>query len=445
MRLSMPNRLRSADERAPAAAARRFRPRIVPTLAAVAAVTACVAAGNWQQGRMHAKEALRAQFDAATMAPPVALASLPAAADWPSLRYRPVTATGEYLAERQIFIDNKVAAGRAGFHVVTPLSLGDGRIVLVNRGWIAQTASRAALPDAPPPPGTVTVQGRIAIPATGYFELQPDATSGSIRQNLDPARFAATTGLAVLPAIVEATAAPVPDDGLVRDWPAPDFGIETHRIYMVQWYAFALLATALWLWFHRPRAAAVTTWPMPRRRRSRAGRPRARAPYARTLLLIAAVTIAPVVASYAVYYLFPRAPAANYGTLLPTAPIAGIEGTRPDGSKFRLEDLRGRWVLVAQGRGDCDAACERKLYATRQARTMQGKEQDRVVRAWFVLGDAEPPAALLAQHPGLVVVRVADEVAARFPGGADPLYLIDPLGNLVLRYPDDPDIKGIAE
>jgi hypothetical protein len=164
----------------------------------------------------------------------------------------------------------------------------------------------------------------------------------------------------------------------------------------------------------------------------------------RTLLLIAAVTAAPIVASYAVYYLFPRAPAANYGTLLPTAPIAGIEGTRPDGSRFGLEDLRGRWVLVAHGRGDCDAACERKLYATRQARTMQGKEQDRIVRAWLILGDSEPSAALLAQHPGLVVFRVPDAVAARFPGGANPLYLIDPLGNLVLRYPDDPDIHGIA-
>ena len=76
---------------------------------------------------------------------------------------------------------------------------------------------------------------------------------------------------------------------------------------------------------------------------------------------------------------------------------------------------------------------------------MQGKEQERVVRVWLVAGDAPPPAALLAQHPGLVVVRVPEAVPAQFPGGADPLYLIDPLGNLVLRYPDDPDIKGIAK
>ena len=164
----------------------------------------------------------------------------------------------------------------------------------------------------------------------------------------------------------------------------------------------------------------------------------------RTLLLIAAVTVAPVIASYAAYYLFPRSPAVNYGTLLPTAPIEGIEGTRPDGSRFRLEDLRGRWVLLALGRGDCGAPCERRLYATRQARTMQGREQERVVRAWLIAGEAAPPAALLAQHPELVVVRVPEAVPARFPGGADALYLLDPLGNLVLRYPDDPDIKGVA-
>ena len=115
MRPSMPNPLSAVDEGRPAdSPARRFRPRLVPTLAAIAAMAVCVAAGNWQRDRMHAKESLRRQYDAAAAAAPVALASLPAAADWPSLRYRPVTATGEYLADRQIFIDNKVAAGPCG-------------------------------------------------------------------------------------------------------------------------------------------------------------------------------------------------------------------------------------------------------------------------------------------------------------------------------------------
>jgi hypothetical protein len=101
-------------------------------------------------------------------------------------------------------------------------------------------------------------------------------------------------------------------------------------------------------------------------------------------------------------------------------------------------------VLLASAGGDCDAACGRKLYATRQARTMQGKAMDRVVRVWLVADEAAPPGALLAQHPDLVVIRVAAPVPAALPAGARSFYLIDPLGNLVLSYPDDPDIKGVA-
>jgi len=110
----MPNAQPVAD--APVAS-RRFRPRALPTLATIAAVAVFVAAGHWQQGRMQEKEALRAQQDAATNAAPIALASLPAAADWPALRYRPVVATGEYDARRQVFVDNRVHDGRAGYHV----------------------------------------------------------------------------------------------------------------------------------------------------------------------------------------------------------------------------------------------------------------------------------------------------------------------------------------
>jgi surfeit locus 1 family protein len=234
---------------------RRSRPRMLPTLVAIAAVAVCVAAGRWQQDRLRLKEAMRTDFDAAARVEPVALASLPAAADWASVRFRPVVATGEYAASSQILIDNRVHAGRAGYHVVTPLALADGRVVLVNRGWIAQGPSRSVLPVAAPPAGVATVRGRLSIPPGGYLELRAETPAGPVWQNLDPGRFADVTGLAVLPVVVEATAAPVPDDGLVRDWPAPDYGIETHRIYMLQWYAFALLAVILWVWFHRPQFA----------------------------------------------------------------------------------------------------------------------------------------------------------------------------------------------
>ena len=160
--------------------------------------------------------------------------------------------------------------------------------------------------------------------------------------------------------------------------------------------------------------------------------------------MIAALALAPIVAAYVVYYLFPRQPAANYGTLLPTAPAPQIAGTRADGSPFRLADLHGRWVLMWGAPGNCSSACDKVLYASRQARTMQGKDQERIVRAWLVVGDAMPVPTLLAQHPDLLVVRVPDTGLAPLPGRAGALYVIDPLGNLVLRYPDDPDIRGIA-
>jgi hypothetical protein len=76
---------------------------------------------------------------------------------------------------------------------------------------------------------------------------------------------------------------------------------------------------------------------------------------------------------------------------------------------------------------------------------MQGKEQERIARLVLLPGGAELPAGLLAEHPGLVVARTHGGVAAKFPAGPRSLYVVDPLGNLVLSWPDDPDIKGVAK
>ena len=218
--------------------------RLLPTRALVAVVALCIAAGNWQRGRMVQKEALGARLAAALSAPVV---TMPAGVnDWSTWRFRQVELAGRYDEARQILIDNKVHAGRAGYHVVTPLVLSDGRAVLVNRGFAPGGATRSELPEARPPAGEVRVRGRINLPPTDYVELAQAPPQGVVWQNLDPARFTAATGVAVLPIVVEATAG---DDRLVRDWPRPDAGTEKHRIYMVQWYAFAALAFGLWAWF----------------------------------------------------------------------------------------------------------------------------------------------------------------------------------------------------
>lgn len=237
--MALPNEVSSFFAR------RRFRPGRWPTVAMIGVVVITIALGNWQRHRAAEKEALGAELATAASEPPVELS--PRDERSTLLRFRAVRATGEYDAEHQLFVDNKVHAGRAGFHVVAPLKLAGGsRYVLVDRGWIAQGARRAELPVVPPPAGTVTVTGRVNLPPQRYLELGREETTGPLWENLDVRRIAAATGLDLLPVIVE-QGDPAPDDGLVRDWPRPDLGAAQNTLYMLQWYSFAVLAVILWL------------------------------------------------------------------------------------------------------------------------------------------------------------------------------------------------------
>lgn len=163
----------------------------------------------------------------------------------------------------------------------------------------------------------------------------------------------------------------------------------------------------------------------------------------RTLLMIAAAVVAPVALSYAIYYLSPRGTFTNYGELLPTQP-AGLRGTLADGSPLRLGQSQGRWAVIVVSGGACDPACAHKLYATRQARTMQGRERERIERLWIVPDGMRPSPSALAEHPDLAVVRSTAAELAALPRGMDAIYLVDPLGNHVLAWPGDADAKALS-
>lgn len=165
----------------------------------------------------------------------------------------------------------------------------------------------------------------------------------------------------------------------------------------------------------------------------------------RRLLLLAAIAIAPVLLSYLAYYFVPRDARVNYGTLLPTRPMAPINGTLATDAPFSTADLRGRWVILYAGSGRCDESCAGALYASRQARTIQNAERDRVRRVWLVVDDVTPPAAALAEQGDLAVARVASASVADLPEGTERIYLVDPLGNYVLAWPTKPDIKAMAK
>jgi len=144
-------------------------------------------------------------------------------------------------------------------------------------------------------------------------------------------------------------------------------------------------------------------------------------------VLLGAFFVVPVLVSTLAWWLdwVPGTPA-NYGTLIPPRPLAPLPGA-----------VKGKWVLVQFAGGACDAACEKKLYIMRQVRRAQGKDMDRVERLWALTDGAKPRPELLAAIEG---TRVADLASAGFPGSAvDHIYVIDPLGNLMMRYPRDPD------
>lgn len=168
----------------------------------------------------------------------------------------------------------------------------------------------------------------------------------------------------------------------------------------------------------------------------------------RMLYLLLAVCVAPVIASYTAYYLLPPSGRTNYGTLVePQRPMPALSLKWLDGTAVEAAKLRGSWLMLQVDGGACDAACEKKLWQMRQVRLTTGKDADRVQRVWLIADEAPLATSVIREYDGTLFLRAGvDEVAAFLPlpeaAGAklaDHIWLVDPLGNLMLRWPKDAD------
>jgi surfeit locus 1 family protein len=219
-----------------------FKPSPWPTLGAVLLVALTVYLGVWQTHRGDEKEERQRLLEARMHETAVVLTgSVPSGE---ALVYRRVRAVGEYDGAGQIYLDNQVMQGRAGYFVVTPLRLSDGAIVLVNRGWIARAASYPAPPPVPVPAGRVEVAGLATVPSSRFIELGPQTVSGSVWQNLTIDRYREATKARVLPVVIISQDA---GDGLVAVRETPDAGVARHREYALTWFSLAATTLALWL------------------------------------------------------------------------------------------------------------------------------------------------------------------------------------------------------
>jgi cytochrome oxidase assembly protein ShyY1 len=199
-----------------------FRPSAWALAAAALACTAFILLGNWQTRRAAEKRALGAQAQS-------------------------VSVTGTFVPRYSVMLDNKLRQGKPGYEVVTPLRLPGGDLhVLVNRGWVQAPPTRDVLPEVRTPSGEVRIEGVALEHLPRLLNLDPNE-KGRVRQNVDLPAFAAETGLRLEPRIIEQHS--TTDDGLLREWPRLDTGVEKNESYALQWYSFAALAVILALVF----------------------------------------------------------------------------------------------------------------------------------------------------------------------------------------------------
>lgn len=236
------------------------------TALTVALLVLFIGLGRWQWGRAETKAELQRQFDSAA-GTAVELGerdsgSLP--------RYAALIVRGEWDAERQFLLENRTRAGRAGYEVLTPLRLGDGRWLLVNRGWLPFEGYRDRLPDvaeglrgreragrdATASPATRTVRGRLdELPAAGLASGRAaPATAGawprvtSFPSAMDLARALATPEdpqPRVEPRVLLLDAAE--PQGYLRDWKPLAKGPEQNWSYAIQWWSFAVVLLILYV------------------------------------------------------------------------------------------------------------------------------------------------------------------------------------------------------
>lgn len=162
------------------------------------------------------------------------------------------------------------------------------------------------------------------------------------------------------------------------------------------------------------------------------------------LYVLIAVCLAPVAASYVAYYVWQPSARVNYGELLrPQRPLPALDLSELDGTAVDAAILRGRWTMVMANPANCVRSCRDRLWKMRQVRLTQGKDGDRIQRVWFVTDKAPLEILLMREYQGTQFLRADSAQLRRFlPAGddlTDHIWLIDPLGNLMMRWPKDPD------
>ena len=170
------------------------------------------------------------------------------------------------------------------------------------------------------------------------------------------------------------------------------------------------------------------------------------------MLAVMLVCAAPVIASYLSYYVLRPDGRRNFGELIdPQRSLPNLNAASPDGRTLNLQALKGQWLLVSVASGNCDDVCSQNLYLQRQMRESLGKDKDRLDRVLLITDDKPIDEKLQTALLGATVLRVPANALSLWlqPSSgqtlADHLYVVDPMGNWMMRFPARIDLANAAK
>jgi cytochrome oxidase Cu insertion factor (SCO1/SenC/PrrC family) len=165
------------------------------------------------------------------------------------------------------------------------------------------------------------------------------------------------------------------------------------------------------------------------------------------LVLLFAVFALPLIAAYLSYYVWPPKGRVNYGELIAQTPVPDVALQDAQGNVLPLSKLRGKWIMLTVDSPACEKACDEKLFFMRQIRISMTKEMQRIERVMLLSSEGKVSAELLKKYQGMHVLSGANDALlnalAHETNIADHIYLIDPLGNIMMRYGKNPDAAGV--
>lgn len=175
----------------------------------------------------------------------------------------------------------------------------------------------------------------------------------------------------------------------------------------------------------------------------------------RKLLMVLVICAFPMIASYISYYFIKPGGRVNYGKLIePQREMPSLILTEPNDKVIPINTLKGKWLMITVGGAKCDQVCDEQLFYLRQIRLAQGKDSERITRLRFITDKAEIDPNLLEKYAGTLFVRtdmkqVTDWLSEEHTESNDEIsghiFLVDPLGNLMMRFPAQPDPNKIKK